>query len=101
MELINAIAKVRFASASPQRIHVQKTDALQIDLLCLEPGQEIRLETDQWAYYVVKGKAGVSGGGTEGDLTAGQVAVSRTGEKHTIVNAGEQRLICIAVGRTD
>jgi len=97
MELVNAIAKARFASARGQRVVLHKDESLQIDLLCLEPEQELSVARGQWTYYVVKGTAGIGADETEGNLTAGQMAVSARNEKHTVRNIGQQRLVCIAV----
>ena len=98
MELVNAIAKARFASARAQRVVLHKDESVQMDLLCLEPEQELSAARGQWTYYVVKGTAGVCGEETEGTLTTGQMAISGRNEKHTIRNIGQQRLVCIAMG---
>ena len=99
MELVNAIAKARFASARGQRVVLHKDDSVQIDLLCLELEQELSAARGQWTYYVVKGTAGIGADQTEGSLTAGQIAISGLNEKHTVRNVGQQRLVCIAMGK--
>lgn len=99
MELLNAMAKVRFASVKPQRIRLHKAGAAKVELLCLEPGQKLNVASGQWVYYVAKGQAVIAAGETSGELTAGDMAATDDGEQHSISNAGEQRLICIAVGQ--
>jgi quercetin dioxygenase-like cupin family protein len=101
MEIVNAIAKVRFASARPQRVRLARNDACVVELLCLEPGQEARVSAGMWTYYVVTGTATVTAGEQAGELTPGQMAVTQAGEAHTIANAGEARLVCLAAGRPD
>jgi quercetin dioxygenase-like cupin family protein len=99
METINAIAKVRFSSARPQRVQLHRSDSLQVELVCMEPGQQLRAPKGEWSYYMITGKGAVTGGGAEQALPTGQMAVSHAGEACTITNAGEQRLVVLAVGR--
>jgi len=99
MDLINAIAKVRFASAKPQRVQLHKGGSLLAELLCMEPGQETDGQAGQWTYYVVAGKAAITGAEGGGELPAGQLAAVSKGERHRIANVGEQRLICLVVGQ--
>ena len=98
METINAIAKARFASAQPQRVHLHKDAMLQSDLICMEPGQEAKVVSGRWVYYMVKGRARLRTAASEAELDPGAVVGLEPDEKHTIVNVGEQRLICFAVG---
>lgn len=98
MDTVNAIAKARFASARPQRVQLHKDDAVTVDMLCLEPGQSVSAREGQWSYYVVMGTATVKVGGQEHRLETGHVAVGAAGERHTLSNAAETRLICLAVG---
>jgi len=98
MEIINAIAKARFASSQPQCVQLHKDNALAAELLCMEPGQTLDIASGQWLYYIVKGRARIVAAGTEGDLAPGQVAALELNEKHSITNIGEQRLICFVAG---
>ena len=98
MEVINAIAKARFASSQAQRVRLHKGPLLQSELVCMEPGQELDVASGKWVYYVVKGRARARTAEGEADLAAGSVADFPPGQKHTITNTGEQRLICFAVG---
>jgi len=98
MEFVNAISKVRFGSAKPQRVQLHHAGLLRVDLLCMEPGQSLAVEAGQWAYYVVTGKAAVTAGDDTTELPAGQFAAAATGEAHTIASAGEQRLVCLVAG---
>ena len=98
MDLVNAIGKVRFASARAQRVHIHKGQHLVADLLCLETGQETVGEAGEWTYYVIKGLARCKGPGGAVDIPAGQSVSVAADEKHSLVATGEQRLICLAVG---
>jgi len=100
MDIGNAIAKVRFSSARPQRVQLYKGMSLQTDVICLEPGQKLKVTSGEWVYYVVTGKAGVNCGAERFELPTGQFAAAADGETHTISNAGEQRLVVLAVGQT-
>lgn len=99
MDLVNAIAKVRFATAKPQRVVLHRGEALLVEMLCFEPGQEVRVHQGEWAYYVVTGKAKLVAGGQTVDVPMGQLVATVAGEAHALANAGEQRLICLAYGR--
>lgn len=102
MDTVNAISKARFASARPQRVQLQADEALNLELLCLEPGQNVSANDGKWVYYVVAGKATVQiGQQKKHELGTGHLAVSAAGERHTVTNAGETRLICLAVERPD
>lgn len=99
MHVVNAIAKVRFGSAKPQRVQLRKDARAPIELLCLEPGQSLRVAGGRWAYYVVTGAARVESGSAAADVPSGHLAIPPEGEKHTLSSAGEQRLICLAIGQ--
>jgi mannose-6-phosphate isomerase-like protein (cupin superfamily) len=99
MDIVNAIAKARFASAKPQRVQLHKDGRAPIDLLCMEPGQSLKVSSGSWAYYVVTGTAEMVSGSTTSRLPTGQIAVAAKDEPHTITAAGEQRLVCLAIGR--
>lgn len=98
MDVVNAIAKVRFGSARPQRVQIHKGRELHVEMLCLEPGQELRVRAGEWAYYVVTGTARMAAGGASNPLAAGQLAFSQKDEPHELVNSGESRLICLVFG---
>jgi len=101
MDIVNAIAKVRFASTGPQQIHLARNDAYRVDLLCMEAGQTSRAAAGPCAYYVIAGSAKVATGGSAGQdertLPAGQIADLGPDEPHAIANAGQGRLICLVV----
>ncbi|HUT61099.1 MAG TPA: hypothetical protein VNA25_24900 [Phycisphaerae bacterium] len=97
MESVNAIAKVRFGSAKPQRVQLRKDAHASIELLCMEPGQKHKVASGRWAYYIVTGAASFAGKDSQADLATGQLAVTEPGETHTICTAGEHRLVCLAV----
>jgi len=97
MEITNAIAKARFASSQPQRVRLHKASPVQSELVCMEPGQTLDVASGKWVYYVIKGQACARTADGEADLSAGTFAEFAPNQKHTIVNTGEQRLICFAV----
>ncbi len=96
MDVINAIAKVRFSSARPQRVQLYKNAAFSCDLLCLEPGQEYT-DTGRCAYYVIAGNGELRAGKDTKPLSIGNLANCAPDESHVIINSSEQRLICLAV----
>ena len=101
MDVVNAISKVRFGTAKPQRIQLHKSDELTIELLCLEAGQKVSATSGRWAYYVVTGTAALTANGDSAQLPTGQFATVEPGEKHTLSNAIEARLVVLATGHSD
>ncbi len=96
MDIVNAIAKVRFSSARPQRVQLYKFAGLACELICLEPGQELSSE-DKCAYYVIAGSGDVRAGKEGGPIAMGKLAACGNGGPHAVINSSEQRLICLAV----
>jgi len=101
MNLVNAIAKVRFGSVKAQRVQIHKGKALLVELLCMEPGQDVRGDSGEWRDYVITGTAEVASGGSGRSLSTGHFAAAGADEPHTVANAGEGRLICLAISRAD
>ena len=99
VNVVNAISKVRFASAKPQRVLLSKGHGLVAALLCLEAGQETVGEKGRWSYYVMAGVAEIKADAKAATLSAGQLAAADPGERIAISNTGEGRLIVLAVGR--
>lgn len=98
MDFVNAIAKVRFASARPQRVALCKGESLTAELLCMEPGQKAKIETGEWTYYVITGTAVLKCGGQTSELPTGGFASCGAKEPHSLTGSGDQRLICLAIG---
>ena len=96
MDVINAIGKVRFNSARPQRVQLSKCPAYTCDLLCLEPGQELTA-AGRCAYYIVAGNGQIKSRQGPQPIAMGKFIACDDNESHTIVNSSEQRLICLAV----
>jgi len=96
MDIVNAIAKVRFNSARPQRVQLSRCPQYACDLLCLEPEQEITA-AGRCMYYVITGTGEVKAGRINKPLVMGHFVTCDEGESHTLVNSSEQRLICLAV----
>lgn len=99
MNVVNAIAKVRFATAKPQRISLDKTAELSTELVCMEPGQRLKVSSGGYVYYVVTGSGELTSGDKTEELSPGCAASAGPGESHTLVASGEARLICIAVSK--
>ena len=97
MIVVNAIAKVRFATAKPQRISLDKTDELCTELICMEPGQTLSVKSGSCVYYVVTGGGEFTSGDNTQELTPGCIASVGVGESHTLSASGETRLVCTVV----
>ena len=97
MNFENAIAKVRFSSARPQRIQIHKGKTMSVELLCMEPGQDLKVRSGEWLYYVITGTATVAAGKKTITLPTGQLAANESEEPHSLACAGETRQVCLAV----
>ncbi len=97
MECVNAISKVRFGSAKPQRVQLAKNNELQSELICMEPGQQLKVSSTECAYYIIKGTASLTTADKTADLSAGQFVSVGHDERHTLTANGDDRLICISV----
>ena len=91
MNSVNAISKVRFSSARPQRVHLLDLPTGGVDLLCLESAQETTAKGPSTVLYIVTGSARITDGQTTQELSAGNLLVP-DGDC-TIANAAEQRLV--------
>lgn len=99
MDIVNAIARVRFSSARPQRVQLHRAGPVRVELICMEPGQQLSVPAGPRTYYVITGPATVQAGGGEPQAVGpGQMALLGAEESHVIANAGEQRLVCLAAG---
>ena len=96
MDIINAIAKVRFNSARPQRVQLSKCPSYFCELLCLEPGQEIS-GSGRGGYYVIAGKGKLRSSNGPGELEMGNFIAFDDAESHTLINSSEQRLIVLSI----
>jgi hypothetical protein len=96
MDTLNAISKVRFSSARPQRVQLQKLSGVVCDLLCMEGGQELSM-SGRCAYYVIAGQGVIKAGRLSEELSLGGFATTDADEHHTLQNNTEQRLICLAI----
>ncbi len=90
----NAIAKVRFSSAKAQRVHLARNNGLAAELLCLEGGQQLKVNTETAILYVILGTADVTADGRSVALQTGYVFAP--GTPFTLANVGEHRLVCLA-----
>ncbi|MCD4699756.1 MAG: hypothetical protein K8R91_04190 [Phycisphaerae bacterium] len=96
MDVINAIARIRFSSAKAQRVQLHRGGGIACDLLCLEPGQEFP-STGQCSYYLIAGAGVMKAGKSKKDVNMGNFATCEENESHTLVNSSEQRLICLVI----
>jgi len=90
----NAIAKVRFSSAKPQRVHLAESGRLASELLCLESGQQMKIADPDTILYVILGAAAIEADDQNTSVQTGYLVAP--GAKFTLTNAGEQRLVCLA-----
>jgi quercetin dioxygenase-like cupin family protein len=98
MDLVNAIAKVRFGSAKPQRIQLAKAGGCLAQMLCMEPRQQVTVRKGQWMYYVVTGSAEMTVDGQATRVETGQLVASAPGEVHTVSATGDHRMVCVVFG---
>ena len=93
MTAINAIAKVRFSSGRPQRVHLVDGQRVAAELLCLERGQEMPIVGPDAMLYVIGGDATLTQDDQTDNLSPGYLLALENG--YTLANRDEQRLICL------
>lgn len=98
MQVVNAVSRIRFASARPQRVRLSQCGSCAVEMLCMEAGQKAKVASGPWAYYVVMGTAQIAAGQEASSLSTGQLASTGPHEPHSVANAGEGRLVCLAFG---
>jgi mannose-6-phosphate isomerase-like protein (cupin superfamily) len=97
------IALKQHATFSPDKmtkIALATTPRAQVDLYCLEPGQEQKPhahEGQDKIYVVLEGRARVVVGTAEETLDAGEAIVAAAGQPHGIRNTGATRLLALVV----
>ena len=96
MDVINAIARIRFNSAKAQRVQLHRFEGFACDMLCLEPEQEFSA-TGRCAYYFIAGTGVIKAGKSRKAVDMGNLVACDEDESHTIVNSSEQRLICLVI----
>lgn len=90
----------KFAADKMAKIALATTPRAQLDLYCLEPGQEQKPHThgDQDKIYVVlDGEARVTVGAEQETLAAGEAVVAAAGVAHGVKNAADRRLTLLVV----
>lgn len=100
MDVSNAIARVRFATVKPQRVHLNRTDHSDEELICMEAGQSIHADQDTWSYYVIMGSAVASAGKQSEPLSPGSFLAMKKDEAHTITNTNDSRLVLLAIKKS-
>lgn len=91
---------VRFSPDRLVKVGLATTARTQLDLYCLEPGQEqkahVHADQDK-IYLVLEGRARVAVEGREEILEPGEAAVVRAGQSHGLLNPGPERLLVAVV----
>lgn len=91
---------VTFRPDRMARIALARTDRTQLDLYCLEPGQEQRAHAhagQDKVYVVLEGAARVVIDGEESVLEPGEAVLARAGQVHGVSSAGTGRLVALVV----
>jgi quercetin dioxygenase-like cupin family protein len=89
---------MRFSADKLKKNGMFETERFFCDLYCFEPGQTQpphAHEGSDKVYYVVKGSGRFQIGGQERDLGEGEIALAESGQKHGVVNTGNERLVVL------
>jgi mannose-6-phosphate isomerase-like protein (cupin superfamily) len=100
VDVVNAIAKVRFSAAKCQHVILQKAPGLTVSLVCMQGGQTAKLPAGPCTYYVVTGSADLAHAGKTVSLAPGHSVTAAPGEVHQLTCRSEDRLVCIVVRPT-
>jgi len=97
VETVNAISKVRFSSARPQVVQLHKSGTTHVELLCMEPGQKLKMDKTPLVYYVITGSAEISSKKQKATVQAGHTVSIDADEIHAITSPAEGRLVCLVI----
>jgi len=87
--------RAEFRADKMVKVALATTARTQLDLYCLEPGQE-HADQDK-IYLVLEGRARVVVEGKEEVLEPGEAVVAAAGQEHGLRNAGTGRLLALVV----
>jgi mannose-6-phosphate isomerase-like protein (cupin superfamily) len=91
---------VTFRSDKMARIALARTERAQLDLYCLEPGQEQKPHAHDGQdkiYVVLEGAARIVVNGEESSLEPGEAVLARAGQVHGVRNPGPAPLVALVV----
>jgi mannose-6-phosphate isomerase-like protein (cupin superfamily) len=101
MDKVNAVSKVRFASAKPQNVGLHHSQAFRVNLLCMEPGQQAQVRSDsERVYYVITGAAVLVADQETMNLGTGEMAAFAAHAPHSLATADDRRLVCLVIERS-
>ncbi len=99
MGVFKSIADARQFSAEKMKKNMLcGTERFICDLYCFEPGQEQAAHTHDGqdkVYCVVEGRGVFRVGDEERELGPGEIALAASGQKHGVLNRGDQRLVVV------
>ena len=90
----------RFSTDKMAKVGLYATDRMWCDLYCLEPGQAQKVHTHAGSdkvYVVLDGRAVMTVGGEERELSSGQAALAPAGQAHGVRNGSDARLTLLVV----
>lgn len=96
----NAVSKARFRPDKMAKADLAATDHLFAGLNAFEPGQEHKLHAhvgQDKLYFVLQGEGQVTVGSQRARIQTGDLALARSGEEHSLVNAGPERLVVMVI----
>jgi mannose-6-phosphate isomerase-like protein (cupin superfamily) len=91
---------VTFRPDRMAKVALARTDRAQLDLYCLEPGQEQKPHAHDGQdkiYVVLEGAARIVVDGEESVLAPGDAVLARAGQSHGVRNPGPAPLVALVV----
>lgn len=89
---------IAFAGDKMKKNGLFETERLFCDIYCFEPGQAQAPHTHEGSdkiYYVVEGKGLFRVGEEERELSAREIAMAPSGQRHGVENKGPGRLVLL------
>jgi quercetin dioxygenase-like cupin family protein len=100
MVILNGASRAVFRSEKMGKADLVASEHLFAGLNAFEPGQQHELHThagQDKLYYVVEGRGDVTVGEERSAISAGDLVLARSGEKHGLKNPGPGRLVVMVV----
>ena len=96
MKVVNVRDSVAFSPEKMKKVSLLDTDNFFCDVYCLEPGQFQKIHSHDGpdkVYFVLEGKAMVTIGSEERELTADEITLAPSGQDHGVVNKTNEKLV--------
>ena len=98
MKVVKVKGLAAFSPEKMKKVPLFDTDNFFCDVYCLEPGQFQKVHSHDGpdkVYYVLEGRAMVTVGSEEKELTADEITLAPSGQDHGVKNNTNEKLVML------